>query len=109
MVKVFVPVLICSFFCGCVSTSSSVKTDRVELPVEIISQEVSRTCKFIGVANGHSYNPFKSKHENEEEAKLIAAKEAFLMGGNAAVINFTYVEQPSNYVAVNMNACDCSN
>lgn len=106
MKKVFVSVLICSFFYGCVSNSSVIQ-DRVELPVKIIDEELSRTCKFVGVATGYSYNPFKSKAENVAEAKLTAAKKAFLMGGNAAVMNFTYVEYPSNYVAVNMNACDC--
>ena len=108
MKKVMVAVMICTFFYGCVSTSSSVMPDRAELPVKIIDQELSRTCKFVGVATGHSYNPLKSKNENEAEAKLIAAKEAFSMGGNSAVINFTYTENASNYVAVNMNACDCS-
>ena len=108
MKTVFVSVLICIFFYGCVSTSSSVMPEKVNLPVKIINQELSRTCKFVGVATGHSYNPFKSKIENEAEAKLIASKEAFSMGGNSAVVNFTYTEYASNYVAVNMNACNCS-
>ena len=109
MKKVFVSVLICTFFYGCGSTSSSVLTKKAELPVKIINQELSRSCKFVGVATGQSYNPLKSQFENQVEAKLIAAKKTFLMGGNSAVINYTYTEYASNYVAVNVNACDCPN
>ena len=108
MKKVFVCGLICLFFSGCGSNHLGIVSGASDLPVKFIDEDVAKDCKFVGVANGHANNPFKSVNGNKFDARLMAAKEAFSLGGNAVVINYTYVEYPSNYVAVNMDVCNCS-